>query len=141
MSIDRAALNQEREAATLLLKAEQDSIENVFTKVLRSGGHFAGRFIGIAEAKKEEEKENLKFSFHHETRGRGDTAQAALDDWKSKLRRPHGEVLYWRTEPEIDYHINFDARTAIWLVYSRYAVLKPEGWTNEGQTRGSDEKA
>lgn len=125
MSIDRQALNRDRERIGALVKAKQHEIEQPFRDVVRVEPSPVFNFVSLADMQKASAQDPRQFSFHHETRGNGDTAQAAFDDWEAKLRIPHGEILYWRAEPEIDYSIDFASGKAVWRVYSRYAVLKP----------------
>lgn len=127
MSIDRQPLNRDRERVGVLLKAQQSELERPFAKVMRHDPSETSSFVGLPHMGKAKAHEAPKFSFHHETRGHGDTAQEAFDDWKAKLKIPHGEILYWRAEPEINYSIDFASGKAHWRVYSRYVVLKPEG--------------
>lgn len=53
--------------------------------------------------------------------GKGETPDAAIDDWWSKRPTDKLEMLFWRVPPELDSDWDFATKTRSWQVFSRAA--------------------
>lgn len=67
----------------------------------------------------------VKVFDNYEIKGKGDTTEDALRDWRDDLStKPQaGAYLIWRVHPEIDWMKDFQRGVVIWRVYARFVVL------------------